>query len=70
VKFQSRAIICNGKTSRIAGCYEVLTTDTERNESMFGISECHRNSYPAVDDSRRRTAAALRPYPAPPPAFP
>jgi len=28
--------------NRIAGCYEMLTTDTERNESRFGISECHR----------------------------
>jgi len=25
--------------NRIAGCYEMLTTDTERNESRFGISE-------------------------------
>jgi len=53
VKFESRAIICKAVTETRA----VSLAATKRNEGRFGISECHRNSYPAVDGSRRRPAA-------------
>ena len=52
VKFESRAIICKAVTETRA----VSLAASKRNEGRFGISECHRNSYPAVDGSRRRPA--------------